>query len=271
MVEKAGFKGKFSELSVTDLEEWFFSLSESKYYPRKASSSLSTNKMPASSQSSVPSTTVDDENCETQLHPSLGKRKRGQKEKDAKPNMNLYVHNIVAHIPDFFELLDFKNSATERFEGFLASVKKTLNDSTNRDPSHEQAIQEVFLRHYFRAIGLRYQGKFSYPLYSKISKHFSQHHEFKELSIDINEQNLNDVKSFLSHLSSLGYSHLYNVEFTRVSFSTLEAAQELQAGLSPNLAALRLSAHESVVETDSEDDSEEEEEDWWEDPDEFQD
>lgn len=35
MVEKAGFKGKFSELSVTDLEEWFLSLSESKLHQEK--------------------------------------------------------------------------------------------------------------------------------------------------------------------------------------------------------------------------------------------
>src|SRR5690606_10551283 len=65
----------------------------------------------------------------------LGKRKRQLDEEPKSAVMSLYLHNIVTHIPEMFECMDFKNSNTERFEGFLAFVKKTLNDSTNRNPS----------------------------------------------------------------------------------------------------------------------------------------
>lgn len=100
----------------------------------------------------------------------LGKRKRQNDEEPKAGMMNLYLHNIVGHIPDFFECMDFKNSNTERFEGFLAFMKKTLNDSTNRNPSHEQAALEVFTRHHFRGVGARYKGKYYHPLYSKIAR-----------------------------------------------------------------------------------------------------
>lgn len=149
--------------------------------------------------------------------------------------MNLYLHNLVLHTPDFFESMDFKNCSTERFEGFLALMKKVLNDSTNRNPTHAQAVLQVLVRHHFRAVGTDYKGKYFHPLYSKISKHFLERHEMRELSIDRTDGNSDDLDALITTLSAHGYSQFFTVRPGSIQFETLEDAQQLQAGLTPTL------------------------------------
>lgn len=175
---------------------------------------------------------------------------------------------MITHIPDFFEAVDFKNSNTERFEGFLAFMKTTLNSSTDRNPSNEQAIREVFIRHHYRGVQSRYSGKYHHPLYSKIARHFSEFHQMSEVSILHTTDNECDVDSLLETLRTLGYTaYFYTLQNGRAMFNTLHAAQEVFSGMTPELVALRAS-----VDEDSDDSSEDSEDEMiWDDIDEYED
>ena len=196
---------------------------------------------PALDSSSTDPATSSDADPSVQAVPPptcLGKRKRNA-EKDAKPNMNLYLHNMVAHIPDCFESMDFKNCNTERFEGFLAFMKTVFNNSTNRNPSLPQVVLQVFIRHHFRGVSTGYKGKYFHPLYSKIAKHFSEHHSMKELTIERTLENGHEVDALVKTLKEREYSQ-FHISDGSILFDTLEAAEELQSGMTPELASLRV-------------------------------
>eukprot|EP01089_Gocevia_fonbrunei_P000954 TRINITY_DN10919_c0_g2_i4.p1 TRINITY_DN10919_c0_g2~~TRINITY_DN10919_c0_g2_i4.p1 ORF type:complete len:223 (+),score=35.71 TRINITY_DN10919_c0_g2_i4:517-1185(+) len=81
------------------------------------------------------------------------KRKRNASDKPLvlESIMDLYLHVIVMHMPDFYEKMDFKNVNTERAEGFLAKMKRILSDFTTRDFKSDQTLREVIIRHAFQA------------------------------------------------------------------------------------------------------------------------
>jgi hypothetical protein len=68
-----------------------------------------------------------------------------------KSVMNLYLHAIVSHLADFYQVLDFKNCSTERGEAFLASMKHVVLRFTGRDFSEVQTMREVLIRHCWQA------------------------------------------------------------------------------------------------------------------------
>lgn len=151
--------------------------------------------------------------------------------------MNLYIHNIVAHIPEFFESMDFKNINTERFEGFLAITKQILNGSTNRKPSDIQPAREVFIRHHFRAVGLEFKSKYHHPLYSRISKIFREKHTIKEIRIGYTSANRVEVDALVSLIEELGHKD-FVVSEEEVYFNTMEDSTNLQRGMTPDLQRL---------------------------------
>lgn len=260
MVSKAGFTGTFQKLSILDLEKWFLQLRE------KTTATLNSllQSLNLDISSSAPLSTSS-----SNANSFSGKRKRANDDEPKSGMMNLYLHNLVAHIPDFFECMDFKNSSTERFEGFLAFSKKTLNDSTNRNPSHEQAAQEVFIRHHFRGVGTCYKGKYYHPLYSKIAKHFSEFHSMHEVFVLQTGDNDSEVAALMRTLVDKGYTQFSVLQDGRILFHTVEEAEEVFSGLTPELDALRVRADESESESESE--SEDEEDLFWSDPDDYDD
>jgi hypothetical protein len=68
-----------------------------------------------------------------------------------KSVMNLYLHAIVSHLADFYQVLHFKNCSTERGEAFLASMKHVVLRFTGRDFSEVQTMREVLIRHCWQA------------------------------------------------------------------------------------------------------------------------
>ena len=59
---------------------------------------------------------------------------------------DLYLHSLVAHVPDCFEVMDLHNLSTERGEGFFAFMKHVLLRLTGRDLRNEQVLREVLVR-----------------------------------------------------------------------------------------------------------------------------
>lgn len=236
-VEAAGFKGKkFSNLGVLELEKWYLDL-KGTFIEKKTIANCF--DIIGKSGSSTPTDT------NVLVMPTcLGKRKRNTEKAVQQAVMNLYLHNMVLHIPDFFESMDFKNSNTERFEGFLAVMKKVLNDSTNRNPNHPHAVLQVFIRHHFRGVGAEYKGKYYHPLYSKITRHFSKSHVMKELQLKRTPANAVDLDALLKTLKADGYSQFVVSSDGSVLFDTLDDAQQLQAGLTPDLSSFRVDIEE---------------------------
>jgi hypothetical protein len=65
--------------------------------------------------------------------------------------MNLYLHAVVSHLGDFYEVLDFKNTSTERGEAFLATMKHVVLRFTGRNFREAQTMREVLIRHCWQA------------------------------------------------------------------------------------------------------------------------
>ena len=59
---------------------------------------------------------------------------------------DLYLHSLIAHVPDCFEVMDLHNLSTERGEGFFAFMKHVLLRLTGRDLRNEQVLREVLIR-----------------------------------------------------------------------------------------------------------------------------
>lgn len=171
---------------------------------------------------------VDDEQPEVPVQESR-KRKRSKKERKEKwvSLMDLYLHMIVAHMGMFLELMDFKNSSTERGESWLGWGKKTLKNCTNRDLSTEQPLRELIIRHFYRSF-FADDGPVYDPMRSKIAKEFSSH-EFEEVVIEVTEDVKEDVSSFLAYLEKLGYleeDECWKREDGKIIFNTVRAARE---------------------------------------------
>ena len=133
------------------------------------------------------------------------KRKRSEAPKEEKKEtiMDLYLHSIVFHMPVMFEKIDFKNTNTERFEGFLAVLKHILRDFSNRDLKTDQPFREVIIRHVFKARKIKETGTVN-KTESEITKVFKQH-KFTELEILSADHEKREVESLFNVLKGLDY------------------------------------------------------------------
>lgn len=59
---------------------------------------------------------------------------------------DLYLHSLVAHVGDCYEVMDFHNLSTERGESFFAFMKHVLLRLTGRNLRDEQTLREVLVR-----------------------------------------------------------------------------------------------------------------------------
>jgi hypothetical protein len=73
-------------------------------------------------------------------------QKRGHRTEKIDSIMNLYLHAVVSHLGDFYEVLDFKNTSTERGEAFLATMKHVVLRFTGRNFREAQTMREVLIR-----------------------------------------------------------------------------------------------------------------------------
>lgn len=144
----------------------------------------------------------------------------------ANKAMNLYLHNIITHVPSYFESSDFKNASVERFEAFLAIVKKILLHSTSRDVCRQEPIQEIVTRHVFRQY-----GEIRCKKATKLAQLFRQH-EFRELAFCASDDE-GDVNSFLNTLLSFGYKEGENWkrENGAIVFRTVDSVRNFHASL----------------------------------------
>jgi len=150
-----------------------------------------------------------------------GTKKLGKRKKKIPTVMTLYAHNLLIHAADFYEEMAFPNASCERGEGWLATAKTAMANSS-RDISTAQPLRSVFIRHVMRAKTIAREGMRTNSIYSKIGKEFSDH-KFGELEISINPENENDVAAFLRHLTKLKYeegSH-WQIHEGVIKFQTL--------------------------------------------------
>ena len=141
--------------------------------------------------------------------------------------MNLYLHIVISHVPLYFETSDFKNALVERFEAFLAVVKKILLHSTSRDVSRQEPILEILTRHVYRQYA---EPKRTKSL--KMSQLFRKH-IFPELSIVVSERNRQDVNSLVQNLVTLGYKEgeHWTRERLKITFCTAESVSRFRDSL----------------------------------------
>eukprot|EP01092_Planopodium_desertum_P017011 TRINITY_DN97_c0_g3_i1.p1 TRINITY_DN97_c0_g3~~TRINITY_DN97_c0_g3_i1.p1 ORF type:complete len:891 (+),score=-30.34 TRINITY_DN97_c0_g3_i1:376-2673(+) len=106
-----------------------------------------------------------------------------------KDCMDLYLHTIIAHFPEFYQSIDFYSASSESGESLFGRIKRNLKTCTNRDRG--PALITLFTRlHYERIADSRWppplpqkatqimQLSQSFPLTSEIS--FSAHcHDFQ--------------------------------------------------------------------------------------------
>ena len=151
--------------------------------------------------------------------------------KTVKPNkrkrkslMNSYLHCIVIHLASFYEKLDFKNSNSEREEGFFSFMREILMSFTNRNFKKASLFREVFVRHWFE--GDENVKVHMHNLHGKISKLFADH-DRKEVEI-INDKP-DEVQAFLDSLRYYGYKE--GEDWTTVNgspvFQTLDEVREV--------------------------------------------
>jgi hypothetical protein len=74
------------------------------------------------------------------------RKKEGTIQKNIDTLYDLYLHSLVAHVPDCFEVMDLHNLSTERGEGFFAFMKHVLLRLTGRDLRNDQVLREVLIR-----------------------------------------------------------------------------------------------------------------------------
>ena len=69
-----------------------------------------------------------------------------QQEMRIETIMNLYLHSIALHFPNVYEEIDFRNTSTERGEGFFAHLHTILLRCSGRDLQTAAPLREVFVR-----------------------------------------------------------------------------------------------------------------------------
>jgi hypothetical protein len=121
-----------------------------------------------------------------------------------KSIMNIYLHAIVSHFADFYEVLDFKNTSTERGEAFLASMKHVVLRFTGRDFTEAHTMREVLIRHCWQArVMPKLRSATTYKkTSSRITKAFN-HHEFPEtvqFDFSTDTELKEDILALLKHL-----------------------------------------------------------------------
>jgi hypothetical protein len=123
----------YSKLSLTKLWKAYCKLR--KHHPEQKTV---VDSLPLPDQSVVLSSSTPVQSLE-------GKRARNE-----STIMTLYLHHIVIHMPALYEVIDFKNTNTERAEGFLERLNRILQRFTNRDLETDQPFREVIVRHHFK-------------------------------------------------------------------------------------------------------------------------
>src|SRR5690606_11291485 len=109
---------------------------------------------------------------------SRQKRKRNKNEK-YDSLMDLYFHELVAHIAIFYESMDFKNSCAERGEAFLCWMKRVFGSFTNKNLEDCSATREIPIRQHYRSEVDELFEDYD-ALRSRISSHFAKH-KFEEV------------------------------------------------------------------------------------------
>lgn len=141
--------------------------------------------------------------------------------------MDLYMHNVVSHAAEFYEKMDFRNASTERYEGFLAFVKRILKYSSNRNLGKAQALREVFVRLHYRDQAMHKDPKRPSSVFSRIDREFSNF-EFREIVIPVTDNNRSEVESYTSTLEKHGFlkeESIWVLCDSSLSFSTVAETQ----------------------------------------------
>lgn len=191
--------------------------------PTTTNTTTGTTSIPVEMQSTnTTSTTTASNNIPTR------KRKRKKNGEPAiETIMDIYLHSICIHMPQFYEKMDFRNANTERAEGFLAKLKHILADFSNRNLADDQPLREVVVRHAIKGSTADDKDDEGF-VRGRIGNSFSNH-VFSELAISYANYPPEEVNALLEVLVQNGYTERkdWNRTSTSILFSTIEGTVKL--------------------------------------------
>jgi hypothetical protein len=136
--------------------------------------------------------------------------------------MDLYLHSIVAHLADTWEVVDLRSVSTERPEASFATVRRVLENKSNHNFKTIQPFDLIWMTHHDDAVSIVQQPRDE--TVSRIGRAWM--HSFKEISLTIDDQNRTDVEALIKKLHRWGYSEAkgdWVLQGNCLTFNTLAA------------------------------------------------